>query len=76
MKADIDAVDIHGHTGYLIDQFLSPQWNTRTDEYGGSAENRARFACEIISEIKRVAPDLPVRFQAVSQPALPRWSHY
>ncbi|MGO3085401.1 oxidoreductase [Ancrocorticia populi] len=63
VKADIDAVDIHGHTGYLIDQFLSPQWNTRTDEYGGSAENRARFACEIISEIKRVAPDLPVRFR-------------
>ncbi len=62
-RAGADAVDIHGHTGYLIDQFLSAQWNHREDEYGGSLENRCRFAVEIIREIKKAAPNLPVSFR-------------
>ncbi len=62
-KAGGDAVDIHGHTGYLIDQFLSSQWNHRTDEYGGSLENRCRFAVEIIRAIKEAAPGLAVSFR-------------
>ncbi|MFV0429084.1 MAG: FAD-dependent oxidoreductase, partial [Arachnia sp.] len=62
-EAGIDAIDIHGHTGYLIDQFMSPQWNRRTDEYGGSVENRCRFATEIIQAVKRGAPGLPVSFR-------------
>src|SRR5690606_29008259 len=53
--AGIDAIDIHGHTGYLIDQFMSPQWNRRTDVYGGSVENRCRFATEIIAAVKEGA---------------------
>lgn len=61
--AGIDAIDIHGHTGYLIDQFMSPQWNRRTDEYGGSTENRCRFAVEIIQAVKAAAPSLPVSFR-------------
>ncbi|WP_231583910.1 FAD-dependent oxidoreductase [Cellulomonas sp. A375-1] len=61
--AGIDAIDIHGHTGYLIDQFMSPQWNRRTDEYGGSTENRCRFAVEIIQAVKAAAPGLPVSFR-------------
>lgn len=61
--AGIDAIDIHGHTGYLIDQFMSPQWNRRTDEYGGSTENRCRFAVEIIQAVKEAAPGLPVSFR-------------
>ena len=61
--AGVDAVDIHGHTGYLVDQFLSPVWNRRTDAYGGSTENRCRFAVEIIRAIKEAAPGLPVSFR-------------
>lgn len=61
--AGIDAIDIHGHTGYLVDQFISPVWNRRTDEYGGSTENRCRFAVEIIHAVKAAAPGLPVSFR-------------
>ena len=46
--AGFDGVEIHGANGYLVDQFLQDVSNTRTDEYGGSIENRARFALEVI----------------------------
>lgn len=62
-EAGIDMIDIHGHTGYLIDQFMSAQWNRRTDGYGGSVENRCRFATEIIAAVKEGAPGLPVSFR-------------
>lgn len=51
-KAGFDAVELIGSAGYLISQFFSPATNKRTDEYGGSLENRARFAVEIIERIK------------------------
>lgn len=51
-KAGLDGVELHGAHGYLISQFMSPVTNKRTDEYGGSITNRARFACEIIEKIK------------------------
>lgn len=62
-EAGVDVIDIHGHTGYLMDQFVSACWNRRDDIYGGSVENRCRFAREIIAVIKKNAPGLPVSFR-------------
>lgn len=60
-KAGVDAVELHGAHGYLIQQFLSPHTNKRTDEYGGSFENRLRFLSEIITGIKeRCGADYPI----------------
>ncbi len=60
-EAGFDAVEIHGAHGYLVNQFLSPFSNRRTDDYGGSDENRARFAIEIIEAVrKELGPDFPV----------------
>jgi NADPH2 dehydrogenase len=52
-EADFDIIEIHGAHGYLINEFLSPLTNKRTDKYGGSAENRYRFLHEIINAIKQ-----------------------
>ncbi len=61
-RAGFDGVQIHAvHEGYLIDQFAISLFNHRTDEYGGSLENRLRFAREIVQEIKRTCgEDFPV----------------
>jgi len=67
-KAGFDMVMIHAGHGWLIHQFLSPLTNTRTDEYGGSFENRARLAVEIIDAVReKVGPGFPieVRFSAI-----------
>lgn len=62
--AGYDAIEIHAHAGYLIDQFMSPVWNKRTDEYGGSPENCARFPKEIVEAIKSVVGNtMPVIFR-------------
>ena len=51
MKAGFDGVEIHGANGYLIDQFLRDGANKRTDQFGGTVENRARFALEIVDSV-------------------------
>lgn len=53
-KAGFDIIEIHAAHGYLINEFLSPLSNKRTDAYGGSAENRYRFLSEIINAVKEV----------------------
>jgi len=52
-KAGFDGVEIHAAHGYLLNQFLSPKHNKRTDEYGGTLENRMRFLVEVYDEIRR-----------------------
>ncbi len=62
--AGFDAIEIHAHAGYLIDQFMSKVFNHRTDEYGGSAENRTRFAREMVEAVRSVVgPDMPILFR-------------
>jgi len=66
-EAGIDVVEIHAAHGYLIHQFLSPVTNHRTDEYGGSFENRIRFCLEVIESVKSKWPKekpIFVRFSA------------
>lgn len=63
-KAGFDAVELHGGMGYLINQFLSKATNKRDDEYGGSLENRTRFAREMIHAIRETAgKDYPIIFR-------------
>lgn len=56
VKADVDVIEIHGAHGYLLHQFLSPITNRRTDQYGGSFENRTRLLVEIVKAIRAVIP--------------------
>ncbi|MEU3187597.1 NADH:flavin oxidoreductase/NADH oxidase [Streptomyces sp. NPDC006923] len=64
LAAGFEVAEIHGAHGYLINQFLSPYTNRRTDEYGGSYENRVRFALEVVDAVRAVWPqELPVFFR-------------
>lgn len=61
VNAEFDVVEIHAGHSYLISQFLSPTTNDRTDEFGGSAENRARFCRMVIDEVRKaVGPRVPI----------------
>ncbi len=63
-EAGADAVEIHGASGFLPAQFLSPYANKRTDEYGGSKENRLRFPLELIAKVrKEVGPDYCIGYR-------------
>lgn len=71
-KAGFDAVEILGSAGYLISQFLSPTTNVRTDEYGGSWENRCRFPLEVIQAVRAaVGPDYPVTMRIAGNDFVP-----
>ncbi|MBI2859846.1 MAG: FAD-dependent oxidoreductase [Chloroflexi bacterium] len=62
--AGANATEVHGAHGFLIATFLSPSTNKRTDEYGGTVEKRARFACEIVQRVRqKVGPDFPIIFR-------------
>ena len=62
--ADIDAIEIHSHQGYLLDEFMTALWNKRTDKYGGDLDGRLRLALELVEAVKRGAgPDFPVLFK-------------
>ncbi|MCI2048565.1 MAG: FAD-dependent oxidoreductase [Lachnospiraceae bacterium] len=74
-RAGFDGVEIHAvHEGYLIDQFAISMFNRRTDEYGGSLENRLRFAREILEEIKKTCgPDFPVALRYSVKSMIKDW---
>ncbi|MGB4514726.1 MAG: FAD-dependent oxidoreductase [Bacillota bacterium] len=70
--AGFDAVEIHFAHGYLLCQFLSPHTNKRTDEYGGSLENRMRFPIEVIRSVREaVGPDFPIIARISADEKLP-----
>ena len=63
-RAGFEMLMIHGGHGWLINQFLSPYFNHRTDEYGGSLENRCRFAIEVLRAVREaVGPGFPIEFR-------------
>ena len=73
VEAGADGIQLHGAHGYLISEFLSPFFNIRTDEWGGSDENRFRFLKEIIQEIKnRVPVGFPVLVKLNSNDYTPK----
>jgi len=60
-RAGADAVEIHGGHGYLLSSFMSPKTNKRTDEYGGSLENRARFLLEVLRAVRAaIGPEIAI----------------
>lgn len=64
VAAGIDGIEVHGHEGYLIDQFTTALWNRRTDKYGGDLRGRLTFPIEILRTIKaQVGSDYPVTYR-------------
>ena len=73
-EAELDVIELHGAHGYLIHQFLSPAANLRHDNYGGSLENRMRFALETTEAVRRVWPKGKPLFFRVSAQDEGGWS--
>jgi 2,4-dienoyl-CoA reductase-like NADH-dependent reductase (Old Yellow Enzyme family) len=66
IKAGFDVIEIHAAHGYLLHQFYSPLMNHRTDEYGGSFENRIRFLREVVTAVRKVIPEGTPLFVRIS----------
>ncbi|KDQ58341.1 hypothetical protein JAAARDRAFT_128661 [Jaapia argillacea MUCL 33604] len=66
LKAGFDVIEIHASHGYLLDYFMSPFANHRTDEYGGSFENRIRFTLEVVDAVRAIIPSSMPLFIRVS----------
>ncbi|KJS32716.1 MAG: NADH:flavin oxidoreductase [Desulfatitalea sp. BRH_c12] len=69
--AGFDMLELHGGTGYLLAQFLSPRTNRRDDDYGGGLENRQRFALQVVERVKSAVGDFPVGYRFLADEWLP-----
>ena len=74
-KAGFDMVELHGGTGYLLSQFVSPRTNKRTDAFGGPIENRVSFPLEVLKEVKSLVGDFPVGYRFLADEWLPDGLH-
>lgn len=70
-SAEFDGLEVHLGHGHLIQQFLSPVSNTRTDKYGGSLENRMRFAVEVLEEIYKSVPNMCIGIRISADEFMP-----
>jgi NADPH2 dehydrogenase len=70
-KAGFDMVELHGGTGYLLSEFISPRTNLRTDKYGGTLENRCRFPREVIRAVRAAVGGMPVGYRFLADEWLP-----
>ena len=72
LEAGMDGIEVHGGHGLLLHQFLSPWTNRRTDEYGGSVENRLRFPAMVVQAVRaRIGPDVPLGMRLSGDEAVP-----
>ena len=69
--AGFDLVELHGGTGYLLAQFVSPRTNQRTDNYGGVLSNRIRFPLEVLKRVQDAVGDFPVGYRFLADEWLP-----
>jgi len=75
-EAGFDGVELHGGTGYLLVQFLSPRTNQRTDAFGGPLENRMRFPLQVVDAVlAAVGPEFPVGYRFLADEWLPEGLH-
>ena len=70
-NAGFDMVELHGGTGYLLAQFVSPKTNSRGDSYGGKRENRWKFPLEVLAAVKDAVGDFPVGYRFLADEWLP-----
>jgi NADPH2 dehydrogenase len=70
-RAGFDMVELHGSTGYLLSEFVSPRTNKRDDAYGGPLENRWRFPLEVVGEVRATVGDFPVDYRFLADEWLP-----
>ena len=70
-QAGFDLVELHGGTGYLLSQFVSPRTNQRTDSYGGELANRIRFPLEVLKRVKDAVGDFPVGYRFLADEWMP-----
>jgi 2,4-dienoyl-CoA reductase (NADPH2) len=71
LKAGFDLVELHGGTGYLLSQFVSPRTNKRSDMYGGTLSNRVRFPIEVLKRVKDKVGSYPIGYRFLADEWLP-----
>lgn len=72
VEAGFELIEVHGAHGYLVNQFLSPFSNVRDDDYGGDTQRRARFAVEVLEEVRRrVGASFPISFKISAKEFVP-----